>query len=122
MWLVNFVHQYLFLSKFAFWHKLPIDIGVIGIHDQSYLYHFLDNNLVRKNNNNEIDDKKHPVSYLKFPLFKRPKHQLLKASQDGGYDGILKLTWSCWFPKNGTPCGKCPMCRERIIGHPDNSK
>ena len=31
------------------------------------------------------------------------------------YDDILNLTWSCWYPKNGKPCGNCIMCKERII-------
>ena len=28
---------------------------------------------------------------------------------------ILKMTWSCWFQKNGKPCKKCEMCKQRII-------
>ena len=30
-------HQYLFLSKYAFYHKKLIDIGVLGIHKKALL-------------------------------------------------------------------------------------
>jgi 7-cyano-7-deazaguanine synthase len=29
------------------------------------------------------------------------------------YLAIIKLTWSCYFPKNGKPCQKCEACRDR---------
>jgi len=114
------IHQYLFLSKYAFFHKLPIDIGVVGTHEKSYLYHFLDKNLIHKNHNKEIANKSHPVGYLRFPLFKRPKKELFQDATRGGYNDILKHTWSCWFPQKGKPCGRCPMCKERVIEHPGN--
>ena len=114
------IHQYKFLSKYAFWHKLPIDIGVIGIHNKSTLYNFLDKNLTKQNNNKIILNKNHPIGYLRFPLFQRPKGELLKTAKNNNYNDILKLSWSCWFPLNGKPCGKCPMCKERVIEHPDH--
>ena len=48
----------------------------------------------------------------------RTKEELLDKSKIYDYDDILKLTWSCWFPKEGKPCAKCPMCKERILDHP----
>ena len=39
----------------------------------------------------------------------------LSISEKGGYKHIMKMTWSCWYPKNNKPCGRCIMCRERII-------
>lgn len=111
-------HQYLFLSKYAFYHKRPIDIGVIGLHEGSKFIRFLKSNLVRKNNNYVLEDKNHPLGYLQFPLFGRSKELLLEQAKQGRYDEILSATWSCWFPVNGKPCGKCMMCRERILKHP----
>ena len=35
---------------------------------------------------------------------------LLKSNKK---HNILNLTWSCWYPRNGKPCGRCIMCRER---------
>lgn len=115
-------HQYLFLSKFAYYHKLPIDIGVLGIHEKSKFAQFLQVNLVPYNSgpleskNYKIKQPEHFMEYLRFPLFGRSKSDLLAKAKKYGYDNILKYTWSCWFPnKSGTPCGKCPMCKERIV-------
>jgi len=108
-------HQYLFLAKFAYYHKKFIDIGVLGIHKQSIFGKYLKKNLIMKNNNLYIRDINHPLGYLLFPLYGRTKQDLLVSANKYKFDNILKLTWSCWFPKNGQPCKKCPMCRERII-------
>ena len=44
------------------------------------------------------------------------KKDMLKIAESGNYNDILKYSWSCWYPKqDGTPCGKCIMCRERIL-------
>ena len=111
-------HQYLFLSKFAYFHKRHIDIGVLGIHEKSKFAKFLNKNLIKTHDNYEVIKKKHPLGYLRFPLFGRTKEDLLYKSQINNYDDILKLTWSCWFPNKGKACGKCPMCKERIVDHP----
>ena len=113
-------HQYLFLSKYAYYHKKPIDIGVLGIHEGSKFATFLRSNLVKQNNNYIIQDKNHALAYLRFPLYGNSKEQLLENSKSSRYEDILKYTWSCWFPKKGKPCGKCPMCRERILPHPED--
>lgn len=113
-------HQYLFLAKYAYYHKKAIDIGVLGIHEKSLLAKFLKKKLVKTDDNFIIKIKNHPLTYLRFPLFGRTKEILLEKAQVNGYDDILKLTWSCWFPKDGKPCEKCPMCKERIVEHPDN--
>tara|TARA_Y100001970_G_scaffold293005_1_gene437154 strand:- start:7314 stop:8765 length:1452 start_codon:yes stop_codon:yes gene_type:complete len=114
------VHQYYFLSKYADFNKIKIDTGVLGIHRNSKFYSYLNKNLIKVNNNWIIRNDYGPISYLNFPLFNRTKNMLYNKSQKYGYDVILNHTWSCWFPKKGKPCGKCPMCRERIISHPDN--
>jgi hypothetical protein len=116
-------HQYMFLSKFAYYHKLPIDIGVLGIHDKQKFAAFLKDNLVMydsgplKSKNYKIKQTEHFMEYLRFPLFGRSKSDLLAKAKKHGYDNILKYTWSCWFPNQttGQACGKCPMCKERIV-------
>ena len=50
-----------------------------------------------------------------FPISSYTKEDMLIESKKYGYNNILYLTWSCWFPKNGHPCKNCPMCKERII-------
>jgi hypothetical protein len=113
-------HQYLFLSKYSSYHKKHIDIGVLGIHKKALLAKFLKKNLKKTEDNYEIQIKNHPLYYIRFPLYGRSKEMLLEKAQVNGYSEILQLTWSCWFPKDGKPCDKCPMCKERIVEHPDN--
>ena len=50
-----------------------------------------------------------------FPTIKLSKKNMLEIAKKNGYEDILKITWSCWYPINGNPCGRCVMCRERII-------
>ena len=112
-------HQYYFLSKYALYNKIKIDTGVLGMHKKSKLYQYLSNHLVKIENNWEIQNNSSPISHLRFPLFNRTKKALLDKAKLYSFDDILKLSWSCWFPKNDKPCGICPMCRERIINHPN---
>jgi hypothetical protein len=53
--------------------------------------------------------------YFNFPTINYTKKDMLFIAKKGGYDKILNLTWSCWYPINNKPCGRCIMCRERII-------
>jgi hypothetical protein len=126
-------HQYLFLAKFAYYHKQKIDIGVLGIHEKSKFAKFLKKNLKRETKtlkingitveriNYSIPTEEHYLHYLKFPIYNRTKEELYITAERDGYHKILKNTWSCWFPnkKSGKPCGKCPMCKERIVSHPN---
>ena len=50
-----------------------------------------------------------------FSTIKLTKKDMLNIAKKNGYDDILGLTWSCWYPKDGKPCGRCIMCHERII-------
>ena len=109
------IHQYGHLGKVSYMMKKPIDIGVLGIHNKSLFINFLDNNLIQETNNYKLNvNENHPLFYLKFPLYNKTKRDLCNISKQYGFDDIIKLSWSCWFPVDGTPCGKCPMCIERF--------
>ena len=43
------------------------------------------------------------------------KKNMYDIANKNGYHVFLEKTWSCWYPVNGKPCGRCVMCRERII-------
>jgi hypothetical protein len=53
--------------------------------------------------------------HMTYPLIRMTKDAMLKVAQEAGYSDILKRTWTCWMPKNGQPCGKCEMCRRRVL-------
>lgn len=50
-----------------------------------------------------------------FPIGNYTKEDMLEESKKYNFNDILFLTWSCWYPIDGKPCKKCPMCLERII-------
>ena len=109
------IHQYRHLGKISFLMKKHIDIGVLGLHDQPFIK-FVEKNNYRdsKGLNIKLDlPYSHPLYYLKFPLFNKTKEELCNIAKKYHFDDILQISWSCWFPINGQPCGKCSMCLER---------
>lgn len=146
------IHQYYYLFKFAYYYKIQVDIGVLGIHRNKLFAKFLNkylkpyheeyyikslnmetnkdiidnidnidtstNKIIKKTvKNYRIPFKEHYMYYISYPLHNRSKKDLLDKAKANGFDKILYLSWSCWFPnpESGKECGKCPMCKERII-------
>ena len=52
---------------------------------------------------------------LRFPVNHLYKKDMNQQAKENNFLDILELTHSCWFPKKDKPCGKCNMCKERII-------
>ena len=52
---------------------------------------------------------------LRFPNIHLTKDEMKEISIKNNFYHIIKNSWTCWFPKNGFPCGKCKMCKDRII-------
>ena len=52
---------------------------------------------------------------FRFPIINYSKEDMLQYAKTHNFDNMLYHTWSCWHPVNGQPCGKCAMCKERII-------
>lgn len=53
---------------------------------------------------------------IRMPIVHLDKKDMYQIATRNGYATILKLTWSCWFPKsNGEACGNCEMCKKRYI-------
>ena len=121
-------HQYEALSRLSKQKKIYINIGIVDIigngstdlTDDIWCT-YLRNHLTQIKNNNNINykiiNKNHPLSYIKFPIAYLTKSKLLKIAKKNKFDNILYMSWSCWFPVNNKPCGKCPMCKARIIPH-----
>ena len=111
-------NQYDALSRLSNQYKIFINIGFVDVNNYNskfaiYLKKHL--KLCDNNKNYRIVFKDNPLYYLKFPIAFFSKHDLLENSKKFNFDSILYMTWSCWFPKNNKACGKCPMCKERII-------
>lgn len=54
-------------------------------------------------------------SQFRFPTIFLTKQEMMEIAKRYRFDSILSLSWSCWFPEEGKPCGKCNMCKTRII-------
>jgi len=106
------IHQYIFLSKYAYYSNKFIDIGYLGVHKNSKFTKFIDKYLNKETHVLNVPIN-HPLYYLKFPLFNLNKKTMCQTANKFNFNDILFITWSCWFPKNNKPCNKCPMCKER---------
>ena len=53
--------------------------------------------------------------YLEFPIIDQTKSDLLQEAIRAGYDEFLYKTWSCWYPIDDKPCGKCKLCEITIV-------
>jgi len=59
----------------------------------------------------------HPKSiykYFRFPLLDFTKIDMLEHSKRRGYFDILNLSWFCFTPINGKPCGLCNPCKTAV--------
>jgi hypothetical protein len=52
-------------------------------------------------------------SNYQIPLFDIDREEMVSISSNKNWDDILKITWSCWYPKNNLPCGRCFTCKRR---------
>jgi len=50
-----------------------------------------------------------------FPLLDYTKIDMLEHSKNHGYFDILNLSWFCFTPINGKPCGLCNPCKSVVI-------
>ncbi len=54
-------------------------------------------------------------SKFNLPIISLTKEDMLDISIKKGWTDVLKLTWSCWYPKDSLPCGVCFACKRRVI-------
>ncbi len=53
--------------------------------------------------------------YMKFPVTKMTKKEMLWKAKQNGYDEFLKYAISCWYPKpQGGACRKCGYCESML--------
>jgi len=48
--------------------------------------------------------------YYRFPLITTTKLDMKKMARENGFLDLLNMTWFCYSPVNGLPCGKCNPC------------
>jgi hypothetical protein len=67
----------------------------------------------------KIDFDRYPPlrAFIRYeiPLVDLDRDEMVEISKDRNWIDILRLTWSCWYPKNGQECGKCFTCQRRPL-------
>lgn len=110
-------NQYTTLAHYSKNYKYPIEIAVekcnTGLSLLSRKYRIGKGHHCKFTKNKPNDFK--IFDKIRFPIIYLTKNDMLEIATKNNYDKVLKLTWSCWFPKNGFPCGNCDMCLHRII-------
>lgn len=107
--------QYGAMAQISLDLKKPIEMcAEKGGHFQRKLNQYIDYKSLSLNV--ERDPDLELFRFFKLPVIHMTKNDMLIHSKASGFDEILKHSWSCWYPrKNGDPCNKCIMCRERIV-------
>lgn len=109
-------NQYTTIAQYSKNYKYPIEVSVekcdTGMDKHTQKYRTGKGHqcqlIQNKPGSLQIFDK------LRFPIIHLTKQDMYKIAKQNKYDDVLKQTWSCWFPKNGKPCGRCDMCKHRV--------
>lgn len=116
--------QYGSLGEFARYIGVPVELGIVRDgHSNAGIYGGLRDKVEGKGAQCRVKKaavKTHPEYALfhsmRFPLMDVDKPAMWRIAKRRGYDHLMRLTWSCWYPTaSGDPCNKCLMCRERIL-------
>lgn len=116
--------QYGSLGQYALRQGQPIEIGIVRDgHSNAGIYAGIHDKVAGVGASCRLTDsalRAHPEYTLfkncVFPLLHLQKPDMLRIAKTGGYDHLLRETWSCWYPTaNDQPCNKCLMCRERVL-------
>lgn len=110
--------QYDWLARFAIQHHLKS--LELSIHVDDTAYKFIKNSVVKTNSEGEEYyilnpnlDSENPLNLFnifRFPLLEWSKVQMKEHANKIGTHEIMDLTWFCFKPVNGKPCGRCNPC------------
>jgi len=123
-------NQYEVLARWSWNNRCPTELCITDLvnnRDDAHLPTFKQYLLKRLDpaSHSKIDVKfrrQCPFYYLRYPLTRLTKKQMLEIARSNGYEGLLRRSWSCWRPVwdeesvSFSPCGDCRMCNDRIIG------
>ena len=115
------INQYERMARFSKEFKFPIEVGLencgTGLDEATKGKRVgqgsscqLMNNLPLKYQDLEI------FRDFRFPICHLTKEEMKTISLNNNFYYLLVMTFSCWYPdKDGNACGKCQMCKKRII-------
>jgi hypothetical protein len=106
--------QYRTIAIITLQNDIVAEVGTEGKEKGSitkYLLPYLKNGYIFKDSSPKHFDL---FKNIRWPLSMYKKQDMLYEAEKNGYSKILYHTFSCWFPINDKPCGKCNMCTERL--------
>ena len=115
------INQYERMARFSKEFKFPIEVGLencgTGLDEATKGKRVgqgsscqLMNNLPLKYQDLEI------FRDFRFPICHLTKEEMKTISLNNNFYYLLVMTFSCWYhDKDGNACGKCQMCKKRII-------
>jgi 7-cyano-7-deazaguanine synthase in queuosine biosynthesis len=122
------INQFASMAQISRNLNIPIEVGVVKEHHgrmRRLVRSSIDCKLPKCNCENDecfVNMKRKVLMMyknLQFPIIDLTKEKILEHSKQYHFYDILSISWSYWFPKKGKACGKCPMCKARIIDHPE---
>lgn len=115
------ITQYIYMAQISLIMKKKIETGVL-CSDGGAMWKTIGNIIDPRTKMIDMKKITTPQSFelifrnMRFPLCGTSKKEMLQIAINHRFDDILHGTISCWSPdKNGNPCKKCNMCKERII-------
>jgi 7-cyano-7-deazaguanine synthase in queuosine biosynthesis len=101
------INQYTYMAQYC---KDNNFIGQVGIvRNNNY---WAEVPLIDKGTTQCRNETRRLYKNFRFPCIHLSKHEMRVMLND---DEMLKKTWSCRNPVEGVACGKCPVCKHRII-------
>ena len=99
--------QYTYMAQYCKDNNFIANVGIVRITDSLSDLPVVDKGTTRCRNET-IQLFKH----FRFPCIHLSKEEMRTLLND---DSVLKKTWTCRQPVNNMPCGKCGLCKHRII-------
>ena len=106
--------QYEWLARLAKHHGL---ILALCIHRDDRAHDFIadDVETTKDGSCRLVDEPSDPAlevfRHFRFPLFDTSKLEMQRMARCCGFSEIMELTWFCYNPVGGEPCGYCNPCR-----------
>ena len=108
------INQYERMARVSHYYKLPFHVGLEKC--GTGLDHVSLNKKINSNFNRAITPQGNLwiFKYFRIPVSHLTKKDMLQITKQNNWLDIIKLTWTCWTPINGKPCGKCDPCQHML--------
>lgn len=115
----NFVNrpisQYTYISQLLEELDIEAEISLEFNPNNSVSFWSLLSSAIQNNRIIKIRPELEAFSRFQLPIINLTKEDMLEIAIKNGWEKILQLTWSCWYPIGETSCGSCFACKRRVL-------